>query len=151
MKLLRKSLYVSLIILTSFLSLSAVLGGIGLLADLNAPPLEQLQGSMFKDWTIPGLSLLLIVGGGALFAVILLFRRNRFALLFSTAAGIVIMFFEFVEVLTIGSEVGIARTLQILYFGTGTAIVAASMGTWFFDLLSTPDSINDRRKSQGAI
>jgi hypothetical protein len=46
------------------------------------------------------------------------------------------MFFEFVEVLVIGSPAGMARTLQILYFGTGTAIIVASMGVWFLDIKS---------------
>ena len=44
------------------------------------------------------------------------------------------MFFEFVEVMIIGSPAGIVRTLQIFYFGLGTAITIASMGTWFLDL-----------------
>ena len=74
--------------------------------------------------------------GSALFAAILLIRKSKFALLFSTTAGIVIMFFEFVEVLVIGSPAEVARTLQILYFGVGTAIVIPALGIWFLDLLS---------------
>lgn len=136
MKLFKKILRVILIVLTIFLSLTAVLGGIGLLVNLNAPPVEMLIGSPFKDYTIPGLSLSLLAGGSALVAVTLLFRKNKFALLFSTTAGVVIMVFEFVEVLVIGSPAGIARILQIVYFGTGTAIVVASMGSWFLNLLS---------------
>ena len=136
MKLFRKIIHVILIVLNIFLALTSSLGGIALLANLNAPPLEQLQGSIFKDWTVPGLSLFLIVGGSALFAAILLFRKSKFALLFSTTAGIIIMFFEFVEVLVIGSPAGVARTLQIFYFGLGAAIVAMSMGAWFIDLQS---------------
>jgi hypothetical protein len=138
MKLFKKVLYVMLVTLTIFLALSGFMGGIGLLTDLNAPPVEQLQGAIFNDWTIPGLSLFLLVGGGALFATILLLRKSKFAVLFSTTAGVVIMFFEFVEVLIIGSPAGIARALQIVYFGTGTAITVASMGTWFLDLRSNP-------------
>ena len=136
MKLFRNILYVILIVLTIFLALSAVAGGIGLIANFNSPPLEQLQGSIFKDWTIPGLSLAILAGGSALFAALLLYRKSKFALLFSATAGVVIMFFEFVEVLVIGSPPGVARALQIVYFGTGTAIVAAAMGIWFLDLLA---------------
>jgi hypothetical protein len=65
-----------------------------------------------------------------------LIRKSEFAILFATTAGVIIMFFEFVEILAIGSPAGIARTLQIFYFGLGTAIVVASMGTWFLDLQS---------------
>jgi hypothetical protein len=77
MTLFRKILRIILIISTGFLALTGVLGGIGLLANLNAPPVSELQGSIFKDWTIPGLSLFLIVGGSALLATILLLRKSK--------------------------------------------------------------------------
>jgi hypothetical protein len=134
MKLFRKILHGCLILLTAFLAITGFLGGVGLLAKLNAPPLEQLNGTIFTDWTIPGLSLFVIVGGSALIAAILLFRKSKYAGLFSATAGIIIMFFEFVEVLVIGSPAGIARTLQIFYFGLGTVIEIVSMGLWFIDL-----------------
>ena len=136
MKPFRKFLYAILTVLTIFLSLSTILGGIALLTNLIPMPVALLQGSPFKDYTLPGLSLSILAGGSALFAAILLIRKSRFALLFSTTAGIVIMFFEFVEVLVIGSPAGVARTLQILYFGVGTAIVVPALGIWFLDLLS---------------
>lgn len=131
-----KTLHVILIVLTAFLSLTAVLGGIALIANFNAPPVEMLQGSMFKNFTIPGLSLALIVGGSGSFAAVLLFRRSKFDILFAATAGIIIMFFEFVEVMIIGSPAGPARFMQIFYFGLGTSIVVAAMGTWFLDLRS---------------
>jgi hypothetical protein len=138
MKKFRKVLYAILVVLDIFLSLSALLGGIGLVAGLNAPPVDQLSGSIFKSFLVPGLALFVIVGGSALFSTILLFRRNKFAVLFANTAGIIIMFFEFVEVLVIGSPAGIARTLQIFYFGLGTLITVAAMGVWFLDLVSEP-------------
>ena len=136
MKLFRSTLYIILIILTIFQAISTVLGGIALLANIISMPVELLRGSPFKDYTIPGLSLSLLAGGSALFAAILLFRKSKFSILFSTTAGVVMMFFEFVEVLVIGSPAGAAWTLQIIYFGTGTAIVVAAMGIWFLDLQS---------------
>ena len=136
MKLFRSILYVVLIVLTIFQSISTILGGIALLANIISMPVELLQGSPFKDYTIPGLALSLIAGGSSLFASVLLFRKSKFSILFSTMAGVVMMFFEFVEVLVIGSPAGVARTLQIVYFGTGTAIVVAAMGAWFLDLQS---------------
>lgn len=138
MKLFKKTLYVTLIVLTIFLSLSAVAGGIQLLEGTYAPPVEMLNGSIFHNFMIPGLALGLIAGGSALFAAILLLRKSKFATLFATTAGIIIMFFEFVEVLAIGSPAGVARFLQIFYFGLGTLIVIVSMGTWFLDILANP-------------
>jgi hypothetical protein len=124
----------TLIILTAFLALTTILGGIALIINLIAMPVELLQGSPFSDYTIPGLALSIIVGGTALFATILLIKKSKYDLLFSTTAGVVIMFFEFVEVMIIGSPAGIARTLQIFYFSLGTLIVVVSMAAWFVEL-----------------
>lgn len=140
MKQIRKIVFVILNVLTGFLAVTGFLGGIGLLAGLNTPPLDFLKGSPFKDYTIPGLSLFIIVGGSALLTTILLIRKNKFSVLFATVAGIIIMFFEFVEVLAIGSPPGIAQVLQIFYFGLGVLITIASIGIWFIDLL--PDQNN---------
>ncbi len=128
-------LSVLLIVLTIFLALTAVAGGVGLLTGLNAPPVEQLGDSIFKDFTVPGLSLGGLVGGGSSAAAVLLIRKNRFAVMAAMTAGIFIMFFEFVEVLVIGSPEGIARNLQIFYFGLGTAIAAVATVNWFCDIL----------------
>ncbi len=135
MKRFGKTLHITLTVLTAFLALTAALGGLALIANFNAPPVEMLAGSMFKDFTVPGLSLAIIVGGSALFAAVLLFRRSKFDILFAATAGIIIMFFEFVEVMIIGSPAGPARFMQVFYFGLGTSIVVAAMGTWFLDLV----------------
>jgi len=127
---------VILIILTGFLSLTGIIGGIALMTGFNSPPDSQLEGTIFKSFLIPGLILALIVGGSALLAAILLISKNRFSFLFATITGIVIMFFEFIEVLMIGSPQGIARTLQIFYFGLGTVLTSFSVGVWFIDILA---------------
>ncbi len=134
MNLFKKSMHIVMIVLTIFLSLTALAGCIQLVEGTYAPPVEMLTGSIFKSFTIPGLALGLIVGGAAAYAAVLQIRKSKFATLFAATAGITIMFFEFVEMLVIGSPAGIARTLQIFYFGLGTVIVTASMGTWFVDL-----------------
>jgi len=126
-----------LIILTGFLSLTAILGGISLVAGFNSPPDSQLAGTVFRNFLIPGLALTIVVGGSALFATVLLIRKNRFSSLFALVAGIVIMFFEFVEVLMIGSPPGIARTLQIFYFGLGTILSVFSVFVWFKEIQRT--------------
>ena len=136
MKQVRKIIYIILVSLNCFLALTGILGGIALLVGFNAPPPDQLEGSIFNDFLIPGTALLVFVGGSALLAAVLLIRRNRFAVLFATVTGIVIMFFEFVEVLVIGSPAGIARMLQIFYFGLGTTITIISIGILFIDLSS---------------
>jgi hypothetical protein len=76
-------------------------------------------------------------GAGA----VLLIRESWFALLASTATGVIIMFFEFVEVLVIGSPPGVARTFQVFYFGLGTVIVILSLIVWFVDLLPGSEAL----------
>jgi hypothetical protein len=54
MKQVRKITVIILIILTGFLSLTSLPGGIALLVGLNTPPADQLKGSIFNDFSIPG-------------------------------------------------------------------------------------------------
>lgn len=135
---LTKSLRILLIILNLFLGLTAIGGGIQLLSGFYVPPVDMLSGSPFDNYTVPGLALGLIVGGGALTAAVLLIRKNKFASLASAFAGLIIMVFEFVEVLVIGFPEGAAGFMQLLYFGLGLVIVTASLSQWFFELRSIP-------------
>ncbi len=92
-----KILRIVLLLLDAFLSLTAIAGGVGLLSEINAPPVEALAGSPFRDYTVPGLALLVIV------------------------------IFEIVEILAIGSTPGVARTLQIFYLTLGGLILALAL------------------------
>jgi hypothetical protein len=130
----RKIVRVGLIVLTLFLAATALAGGFALVAGINVPSSEQLTRSVFGGPTLPGIALFVVVGGSALLAAILLIRNSRFAALAGTAAGITIMFFEFVEVLVIGSPPGVAQALQIFYFGLGTIMVTLGIAWWFIDL-----------------
>jgi putative exporter of polyketide antibiotics len=62
------------------------------------------------------------VGGSARLAALLLMGKYRFAILSSTAAGVIIMVFEFVEVPVIGSPPGVTRALQMFYFQTVSTV-----------------------------
>lgn len=121
----RRSLVLGL--LSGFLALSAIPGGLALLVGFYAPPVDALAGSMFSDFTIPGLALLVLVGGSALLALVLLVRKSPFGILVAASSGVIVMVFEFVEVLAIGSPPGPARTMQIVYFSVGLALVAVSL------------------------
>lgn len=131
-----KVIRVLVIIMLGFLALTTIAGGVALITDSMGMPVELLEGSPFSNYSIPGLSLAVIVGGNALIAVVLLFRKSKFSYLFSAAAGFVIMIFEFVEVQAVGTIDGLGQFLQIFYFGLGTLIVVLSMGTWFLSLRS---------------
>ena len=143
MTLFKKIIRITLIVFMFFLAFTAFAGCIQLVEGTYAPPVDMLEGSPFSDYTVPGLALGVIVGGSALFAAVLLIRKSRFGLLASVAAGVIIMFFEFVEVLVIGSPPGMSRNLQIIYFGLGALIVILSLAAWFLDLMKEfPDGEN---------
>ena len=55
----RKIFHPVLIILNGFLALTAIPGGFCLITGIAAPPKEVLNGSVFNDYTIPGLALIL--------------------------------------------------------------------------------------------
>jgi hypothetical protein len=135
MKKLRKVLYVILILLTGFLGIGAILGGIALMANFYAPPVEMLAGSIFPSFFLPGLALTVLVGGSGLAATILLIRKHAFGVLIALTAGIIIMFFEFIEVLVIGMQAGPSQFMQVFYFMLGTLICVFAMGICGIDLL----------------
>jgi hypothetical protein len=135
MQLPEKTLYTTLIILNIFLAVTAIPGGFCLLIGIAAPPIDELKSSIFTDYTIPGLALMIIVGGSALLTSIMLISKNKYALLFSAMCGLIIMFFEFVEVLAIGSPTGAGLAMQIIYFVLGVAIVKLSFFYVFFKQL----------------
>jgi hypothetical protein len=115
---------VLLIVLNAFLGVTAAAGGVALLTGEIAPPLELLEGSPFASYTVPGLALLVWVGGSALAATVLLLRYHPWGAAASALAGLIIMGFEIVEVWAVGSELGLARTLQLFYFTLGLLIAA---------------------------
>jgi hypothetical protein len=134
MQLPRKTLYTTLISLNIFLALTAIPGGFCLLTGIAAPPVDELKGSIFTDYTIPGLALMIIVGGSALLASILLIRKYKYAVFYSAIVGLIIMVFEFVEILAIGSPSGAGLVMQIIYFALGVVIVKWSLFVLYIDI-----------------
>ena len=108
--------------LLTFLAATATAGGLGLLAGAVAPPVGLLDGSPFRTYVVPGLTLIVCVGGSATVGAILVAVRHRRAREAAMLAAVVILAFEIVEIAIIGSPAGVARTLQALYVGVGVAI-----------------------------
>ncbi len=78
MKQFKKVIRLILIFLTGFLAVSTFLGGIALIANWIAMPVELLQGSIFSSYLVPGLALSIIAGGSAALATILLIRESKY-------------------------------------------------------------------------
>ncbi len=125
---------IALLVLEVFVALGALAGGIGLLTGAIPASLEGLQGSPFVDYTIPALSLMVIVGGGMLLAAATILSGREIGVLTSALAGLMMMGFEVVEAAVIdhigGSELLFAVSLQAFYFPLGLAIFVLACSLW---------------------
>ncbi len=125
---------IALVILEVFVALGAIAGGIGLLTGAIPASLEGLQGSLFVDYTIPALSLMVIVGGSMLLAAATILSGREIGVLASALAGLIMMGFEVVEAAVIdrigGSQLLFAVSLQSFYFALGLAIFVLACYIW---------------------
>lgn len=81
---------VALLILDAFVALTAIGGGVAMVATLDRFPPEWLRGSPFADYSIPGLILAGVVGGSAAAAAVALWRRPRLGVPASAMAGAIL-------------------------------------------------------------
>jgi hypothetical protein len=122
--------HILLTLMVAFLAVTAVAGGAALLTGDISPGLKLLAGSPFDSYLIPGLALLGLVGGSALVATFLMLVRHPWGVAVSAVAAVMIMGFELVEVLVIGSPAGLARNLQLFYFTLGLLIAVLAGWMW---------------------
>jgi hypothetical protein len=94
-----KGLRIAIGVITGFIALTAIGGGIALLSGAEGArfPLAWLQATPLKDYTIPALLLTIAVGGSSLLACIMLFRNSKNSLVFSFVAGSIMVGFIVVE------------------------------------------------------
>lgn len=120
------------------IGLGAIFGGIALLTGAfhfdQWIPVAWLAGTPFSDYTIPGLLLLIVVGGGMLLAATTVFVKREWAVLLSTAMGLVMIGFEAVEVAIIDryAQAVVPPTIvqQILLSTLGLLIFALAGYLW---------------------
>ena len=106
----------TLLVVTAFNALSAVGGGIAVVATGGmGMPASMLAGGPFSSFALPGLILLVVVGGTQTAALVLLLARRASALLWTAIAGFGMVIWIFVET---GIIAGISA-LQVIYFVTG--------------------------------
>ena len=131
-----KLVRIVLVVLETFVALSAVAGGIALLRGTFAQgiPVSWLQGTPFSDYTIPGLLLLIVVGGGMLLAATTVFVQREWAVLLSAAMGLVMIGFEVFEVAIIDryAQAVVPSTVvqQVLMSGLGLVIFVLAAYLW---------------------
>lgn len=127
-----RPLRIALVLLTGFIALTAIGGGIALLVGLEDSrfPLDWLRGTPFPDYTIPALILAIGVGGSALVASILVLRRHRRRFLASVVAGVIMMGYIFVEALILQQDPPGPTSTEIVYFALGALIVVLTGYCW---------------------
>ena len=88
--------------LLAFGALNAIGGGYYGLSGAAGVPTEWLTGSLFSDYFIPSLILLLVVGGSFVMAAIVVFAGLRIARMAALAAGFVVLVWLVAQVAIIG-------------------------------------------------
>jgi hypothetical protein len=135
-----KGIRTALLVLEAFIVTSAIPGGIGLLQGMEfgfVLPVAWLAGTPFSDYTIPGLVLMIVVGGTALLAAAALFIDRAWAVLVSVLAGLLMVGYEVVEVVTVESKLGDALPMalgaQLLWSVAGLAVFVLAGSLWMRD------------------
>ncbi len=116
-----KGLRITIGVITGFIALTAIGGGIALLSGAEGKrfPLEWLQGTPFKDYIIPALLLTFIVGGSSLIACITMFKNLKTGILSSLASGMIMVGFIVVEVLILKQTPPGPTPIEKMYFVLG--------------------------------
>ena len=131
-----KVIRIALFVIEAAIGLSAIQGGIALLRGdfMNVLPTAWLAETPFSDYTIPGLVLVIVVGGSALLAAATVFIAREWAVLVSVLAGLIMVGFEVVEIVSLDSKVGNALPtvlgLQLFYFVLGLAVFGLAGYLW---------------------
>jgi hypothetical protein len=127
-----KGLRIAIGAITGFIALTAIGGGIALLSGAEGGrfPLEWLQGTPFKDYTIPALLLAIAVGGSSLVACVIIFRNLKTGIISSLASGIIMVGFIVVEVFILKQTPPGPTPIEKMYFilGSSTFLLAGLLG-----------------------
>jgi len=127
-----KGLRIAIGVITGFIALTAIGGGIALLSGAEGSrfPLEWLQGTPFKDYTIPALLLTIVVGGSSLSACITMFRNLKSSIVLSLVAGSIMVGFIVVEVLILKQIPPGPTPIEKMYFILGFATFLLAGFLW---------------------
>ena len=126
-------LRISIVTIASFITLTAIGGGLAILVGADEFPLEWLSGTPFKDYTIPALILIFIVGGSALITAIAAIRALTQHPIQSPAAAIagLIMSGHIVVEVSILKQVPPGPTwIEGVYFSLGCLLLLLGLWQW---------------------
>ncbi len=109
----------TLVVLEAFVALTSIACGVGLAVGVVQFPLAWLAGTVFSDYTIPGLAMAIILGGSSLLAAETVFTGREAGVVVSAIAGLLLMGCEVAEVVSIDRNLGnwlpLVVVLQAIY------------------------------------
>ena len=114
-----KALRIGIVTIASFIALTAIGGGIAMLIGVDKFPLEWLEGTPFKDYTIPALILAIAVGGSSLLAAITAVTHQKNSPFATILAGMIMSGYITVEVLILKQNPPEPTVIEDVYFILG--------------------------------
>jgi hypothetical protein len=136
-----RKIRVALLVLDVFVALSAIGGGLAVVAALDRFPPEWLHGSPFSDYSIPGLILAGVVGGSAAAAAVVLWRRPRLGVPASALAGAILAGWVVGEIVILnqnGAATSPRSPTEGLYLVVGTVMVMSGIVALIVRTRTTP-------------
>jgi hypothetical protein len=124
---------VTLFVVSVFVALTAVFGGIALAAGVDRFPADWLIGTPFSSYLIPGLILAVVVGGSAVAAAVATLRRPDNGALTSILAGAVLLGWLAGERLILPSAAFPTQFswLEAMYIAAGLIMVVPALTVWW--------------------
>ena len=131
-----KALRMTRVVIEACIGVSAIGGGIALLLGAMGQwlPIAFLHGTPFRDYSIPGLVLTVVMGGGMLLAAATLFIAREWAVLLSVVMGLIVIGWEIVERAIIDryAHAVVPSTVvqQVLFSVLGLVTIGLSASVW---------------------
>lgn len=116
-----------IIILTAFIALTSIGGGVAMLTGVDQFPLEWLHSTPFKNYTIPALLLSVIVGGFSLLSFFLTIKKHPQAPQSAIVAGISISGYVTIEAIILEQNPPGPTSIELLYIGLGIVLIALAI------------------------
>ena len=142
---------ITLVTTAALTGVAAVAGGIGLLVGEIQLPIEWLQDSPFRSYTLPGLALAIVVGGMSLLSAGMVLIHHPLGTLVSLAAGVSLVIFEVVEF----AVLHYVSWLQPLFFAVGLVIAGLAVLLWLAgrrrSVPITPITENERQLTGSGV
>lgn len=114
-------------IVTSFVALTAIGGGIAILTEVDKFPIEWLDGTPFKSYIIPAILLIVLVGGSASLSAINILLKRKHTLRYSLITGILLIGYILVEIIILKQVPPGPTPIEIFYLVLGIIIFFLAM------------------------